>query len=108
MSGYRATSRVVDSVRRVEYRPTAVSNNAPAVWTFEFTANKIVLTSEWSLEATPAPVVFNFNLAQARSTVLGLFTRDGLLSTPALMHFPEQGSIRLSASIVGRMARFAR
>jgi hypothetical protein len=43
-------------------------------------------------------MVFRFDLAKVHSTVLGLFRRDNLLATPALMHFPGQGSVRIVAS----------
>ena len=47
----------------------------------------------------PAPLVFHFDLAQVHSTVLGLFREDNLLATPALLHFPCQGSMRLTSSV---------
>ena len=42
-------------------------------------------------------MVLHFNLNQVHSTALGLFTRDGLLAAPALLHFPGQGSMRLTS-----------
>jgi Bacterial alpha-L-rhamnosidase 6 hairpin glycosidase domain len=100
-SGYRVTSHLADGVKRVAYYPATASHSAPAAWIFEFTAKKMVLTSEWSPDGEAAPVVFNFDLAQVHSTVLGLFRKDGLLSAPAVMHVPDQGSIRVSASVPG-------
>jgi Bacterial alpha-L-rhamnosidase 6 hairpin glycosidase domain len=98
-SGYRATSQLAGGVKRVEYRPATASSASPATWTFEFTAKKMVLTSEWSPDGEAAPVVFNFDLDHVHSTVLGLLRKDGLLSVPALMHVADQGSIRISASV---------
>ena len=63
--------------------------------------SKIVLTTEWSADFNPAPMVLHFNLNQVHSTALGLFTRDGLLATQALLHFPGQGSMRLTSSAPG-------
>jgi hypothetical protein len=40
-----------------------------------------------------------FNLPQVHSTVLGVFRRDNLLAVPALMHFPGQGSMRITANV---------
>jgi hypothetical protein len=59
----------------------------------------MVLTSQWSADFAPAPLILPFNLNQVHSTVLGLFRRDGLLSVPALLHFPGQGSMRLTSSV---------
>jgi hypothetical protein len=99
--GYKASSFNSGGVHRVEYRCAAASDNSPAGWTFEFSGGRIVLTSEWSANFEPAPLVLRFNLSQVHSTVLGLFSKDGLLATPALMHFPGQGSMRLTASVPG-------
>ncbi len=84
-------------VERIEYRPVGASQSSPAAWTFDLTRNKIVLTSEWTGDATP--VVFHFHLDRVHSTVLGLFREDKQLAAPALMHFPGQGSMRLTASV---------
>lgn len=97
-TGYRASSSLSDGMRRVAYRPLTVGSEAPAAWTFEFSAGRIILTSEWSADDPPIPMVFHFDLDQVHSTVLGVFRADKLLRAPALMHFPGQGSVRLSAS----------
>ncbi|HUY82400.1 MAG TPA: twin-arginine translocation signal domain-containing protein [Acidobacteriaceae bacterium] len=98
-SGFKAVSRTVGGTRRVEYRPEGAGENSAAAWTFEFTDRKMVLTSEWSGDAAPTPVAFHFHLERVHSTVLGLFREDNLLAAPALMHFPGQGSMRLTASV---------
>jgi len=98
-SGFKASASVSEGVRRVEYRSAAASKDSPAAWTFEFTNSRIVLTSEWSLNEESAPMAFHFNLEQVHSTVLGVFWKDRLLAIPALMHFPGQGSLRLTANV---------
>jgi hypothetical protein len=98
-SGFKALGSTSAGVRKVEYRSaTAASDSAPA-WTFELSKDRMELTSAWSADADPAPVVFHFDLAQVHSTVLGLFRKDKLLAVPALMHFPGQGSMRLTSSV---------
>jgi hypothetical protein len=99
--GYQASAATSAGALRVEYRSAAAPKDTPAGWTFEFSGNKIVLTTEWSADFNPAFLVLHFNLNQVHSTVLGLFSRDGLLSTPALLHFPGQGSMRLTSSATG-------
>ncbi|MGH9342518.1 MAG: twin-arginine translocation signal domain-containing protein, partial [Terriglobia bacterium] len=96
--GYSAAISAAGGVRRVEYRSTLAGKNIPASWIFEISDRRIVLTSEWSADFEPAEMVFHFNLNQVHSTVLGLFRKDGLLASPALMHFPGQGSVRLTSS----------
>lgn len=97
--GYRATVLANGNARRVEYRCASAAGNLPAGWTLEFTDKRIMLTSLWCAEYEPAPVVFHLELNQVHSTVLGLFGKDGLLATPALLHFPGQGSMRLTSSV---------
>ena len=84
---------------RVEYRYATAGTNAPAAWTFEFTTQRIILTSRWSADAEAVPIVFRFNLSQVPSTVLGLLRKDKLLAAPALMHFPCQGAMRLTTNM---------
>ena len=97
--GYRASVSDSRVARRVEYRPVAARSDSLPAWTFECSGSRIVLTSNWSTEFAPSPIVFRFDLNQVRSTVLGVFRRDKLLATPVLMHFPGQGSLRLTCSV---------
>lgn len=95
------TSSISESggVRRIEYRSSLAGEKSPPLWTVELSAGKIVLTSQWSGQFEPAAFKFNFALNQVHSTVLGLFREANLLATPALMHFPGQGSVRITSSV---------
>jgi hypothetical protein len=98
-SGFKSSSFATGETLRVEYRSDGVDKNAVPEWTVEFASKKILLTSEWSPGADPVPMFIRFNLPQVHSTVLGVFRRDNLLAVPALMHFPGQGSIRITANV---------
>ncbi|MGH9599020.1 MAG: hypothetical protein ACRD27_04105, partial [Terracidiphilus sp.] len=98
-SGFTARSFMSNGVQRIEYRPAGASADAPPAWTFEFSGSRMVLKSAWTEGSAPAPMVFRFKLESVHSTVLGVFRKDKLLAAPALMHFPGQGSMRLTASI---------
>ena len=98
-SGYKVVSSNSGGVDRVEYRAAAAAADSPAMWTFVISGTRILLTSQWSGEFVPPPMIFHFDLNQVHSTVLGLFGKSGLLTTPALMHFPGQGSMRLTSSV---------
>jgi hypothetical protein len=98
-TGYKVSNSISGGVRRVAYRNALAGENSPPAWTFEFSASRIVLTSEWCADVEPAALDFHFDLNQVHSTVLGIYRRNDLLSVPALMHFPGQGSVRLSASV---------
>lgn len=97
--GYKVTTSKSQGTQRVEYRNALATESDPPAWTFEFHGSRILLQSKWSPDCEPAAMVFRFDLNQVHSTVLGLFKRDNLLSVPALMHFPGQGSIRLNANV---------
>jgi hypothetical protein len=99
-SGFKAASSKSGETLRVEYRSNGADENAVPEWTVEFTSKRIVLTSKWSPGADPVPMNFRFSLPQVHSTVLGAFRKDDkLLAVPALMHFPGQGSVRISANV---------
>ena len=97
--GFKATSSRMAGGLRVEFRPELAESGVQPPWSFEVTERKIVATSQWSAGAEPVPLILRFNLNQVHSTVLALFQRDGLLATPAILHFPGQGSMRLTSSV---------
>jgi len=97
--GYRASVSGPRVARQVEYRPLAARADSPPAWTFELSGSRIALTSNWTAAFVPPPVVFHFDLKQVHSTVLGVFRRDKLLAPPALVHFPGQGSLRLTSDL---------
>ena len=59
----------------------------------------MLVTSEWCPNFEPPPMDFHVDLNQVHSTVLGVFQRSNLLALPALMHFPGQGSVRITANV---------
>lgn len=97
-AGFKVTGSTRAGVRRIEYRSASAKADSVAAWTVELNGCRIVLSSKWSEGIEPGPFVFNFDLKQVHSTVLGLFREDKLLAVPALLHFPGQGSMRLTAN----------
>jgi Bacterial alpha-L-rhamnosidase 6 hairpin glycosidase domain len=98
-SGFKASSFNSGESLRVEYRLNAADKNARPEWAIEFTGKQMVLTSEWSPGLESVPMIFRFSLPQVHTTVLGVFRRDNLLAVPALMHFPGQGSARITSNV---------
>jgi Bacterial alpha-L-rhamnosidase 6 hairpin glycosidase domain len=82
---------------RVEYRGAGVSGSKPARWTIEVKKKEILLVSHWSAADPPEPLVLNASTDVSHVTLLGLFAKDGSVQLPALMHFPDQGTFRISA-----------
>lgn len=98
-SGYQMSSSGTSSWLRVEYRTTSARISSPAAWSLTLSGSTIVLASKWSAEHQPPPWVFHFDLSRVRTTVLGLFSKSGLLILPVLVNFPGQGSMRLTSSV---------
>jgi Bacterial alpha-L-rhamnosidase 6 hairpin glycosidase domain len=98
-AGYKIVAAEHQENQRVEYRVSTAAADSPASWVIEMTTSRITLTSNWSGEFEPASFVFRFHLDQVHSTVLGLFQKDGLLRAPAVLHFPGQGSMRLTSNV---------
>jgi hypothetical protein len=98
-SGFIARGSSSNETKRIEYRRVTAPAASTPEWIFELAEKKIVLISECAEGTEPSPLVFRFNLPQVHSTVLGIFAKDNTLATPALMHFPGQGSIRISANV---------
>ncbi len=99
MAGFTVSTPARGSAaHRIEYRSIDQSPTGPPVWTVEFYDHKIQLSSQWCQGPTMAPFVFHFNLAKCHSTVLGIFSSDGSLRLPALVHLPGQGSMRLTVN----------
>lgn len=97
--GYKASVAPSGKAHRVEYRMPGQKPGDEPAWVMEFSNRKIQLTSQWSKGVALEPLTFRFDLAKCYSTVLGLFREDGDLTLPALIHFPGQGSIRITANV---------
>jgi Bacterial alpha-L-rhamnosidase 6 hairpin glycosidase domain len=95
-TGFKVLTKKQRDGLRVDYR--AATADTQSSWTFTISSNKLMLTSQWVDGVEPVPMTFHFNLNQVHSTVLGVFGKDKLLATPVLLHFPGQGSMRLTAS----------
>jgi Bacterial alpha-L-rhamnosidase 6 hairpin glycosidase domain len=99
MAGFRARVSSQSPTRRIEYRTIEQNPTDAPAWTVELFEKRIRLTSQWSGGMPLSPFTFRFDLAKCHSTVLGLFTQEGNLGLPALIHLPGQGSMQLTASV---------
>jgi len=83
--------------RKFEYRPAGAPNGAPPAWAFELSAQQILLHSCYSKEAPPPPLVLNFDAGINHATLLGLINEDGSVRLPALLHLPDEGTLRITS-----------
>lgn len=84
---------------RVEYRDPDVATSKPPSWAIEIRKQEILLESHWSAEHPPEPLVLDADTSVSHVTLLGLMNTDGSIQLPALMHFPDQGTFRISANL---------
>ena len=97
-----AAAAEYDAARRdrtIEYR-VAGSQGAPA-WEFEFGERRITIRSSYSKQHPPKPLLLNLDAIRCHPTLLGLFDRDGAIRLPALLHFPDHGTFRITTATKG-------
>jgi hypothetical protein len=81
---------------QLEYRRPGLSLTQAPEWRFEITGREIRLISQWSEAGKPEPLVLEFDPRRCHVTLLGLINPDSSVRLPAVMHFPDQGSFRIS------------
>lgn len=82
---------------KIEYRPAGAPLSEPPAWSFEFSQKEIHLTSLYSAKNPPPPIVLNINANVSQATLLGLMNNDGSVRLPALLHWPDQGTFRITS-----------
>jgi hypothetical protein len=82
----------------VEYRRPGLDASTPARWTIDFNAEGLTMISRWSQADPPEPIVLEFNPKLSRATLLGMFNPDGSVRLPAILHLPDQGTVRITAA----------
>jgi hypothetical protein len=81
----------------LEYSHSDQTTAHPAGWRIEVAERRIALLSRWSEAEKPEALVLEFDPHRCHVTLLGLFNEDGSIRLPAVLHFPDQGSFRVTA-----------
>jgi len=89
--------RVSRMGQTVEYR----SGEGAAEWAFQFADRRITIRSTYSEASPPKPLVLNFDPILCHATLLGLFNAEGAIRLPALLHFPDHGTFRITTTTPG-------
>jgi hypothetical protein len=84
---------------RVEYHRPGTALSAPPRWAIGIGTNEIRLESHWSAEDSPESLVLNADTGISYVTLLGLMETNGSIRLPAIIHFPGQGSFRVSTDL---------
>ena len=94
-------ARVSCQDNRVEYRCPGVDEKTAPRWVIEVSEKEIHLTSNWSEESSPEPLLFDCEPNVCHATLLGRLEpsdEGALVSLPALLHLPDRGSLRITTS----------
>jgi Mannosylglycerate hydrolase MGH1-like glycoside hydrolase domain len=86
--------KAVRKGRTVEYRNPKFS--VPA-WSFELSERRIRIRSAFSGGNSPPPLELNFNPDICHVTLLGLMDQKNIVRLPALLHFPDHGTFRITS-----------
>lgn len=81
----------------LEYSRSAQTDTHPGGWRIEVAERSVRLLSRWSEAEKPEALALEFDPHRCHVTLLGLFNQDGSIGLPAVMHFPDQGSFRITA-----------
>jgi hypothetical protein len=84
------------AVQTVSTEDTPVSTGLISDWEFTFSPRSFQMVSTYRPNAPEQPMVLRFDLAQSHATLLARVDA-GVAQLPALLHLPEQGSLRVEA-----------
>lgn len=80
----------------VQYRRPGAANTAPAGWQFEIAPDAIHIVSTCAASESPGPLVLQFDPKKCHATLLGIINPDTSIRLPALLHLPDQGTLRIT------------
>jgi len=89
---------------KFEYRAAGAPPDAPPAWSFEFSPRRIQLRSQFAAGNPPPPLTLDFNSRLNHATLLGHLNADGSVRLPALLHFPDLGTLGVGSSRSAGMA----
>ena len=92
-----ATRYEVASKGRTDCVSRGGIEGAPA-WSFEISDRAMVIRSAYSAKNPPDPLVLSFDPIRCHATLLGLFNDEGGIRFPALLHFPDHGTFRITSA----------
>ena len=97
-----ATYRLKRNGSTFEYRASSALINSLPLWTFEFSARRIHLRSNFAAGIAPPPLVLNFDPYLNHATLLGMMNKAGSVRLPALLHLPDLGTLRITSRTAGK------
>ncbi len=87
--------QVLRNGETIEYRHPG--DSIPA-WTFTFSDQSFVIRSNYSAKNPEQDLTLAFDPKASHATVLGLLNDEGAVRLPALLHFPDRGTFRITTT----------
>ncbi len=83
---------------RTSYRLTSQPMNDLPVWEIELKDASFALTTNY-IEVHDQPFVFNIEQHANHATLLGIINDEHEVALPAILHFPDMGTLRISCNV---------
>lgn len=80
-----------------EYRLAGIPLTELPAWSFDFSSKQIRLLSFYSKSQIPSPISLVFEPEVSHATLLGLTAGEGRVAMPAVLHFPDHGTLRITS-----------
>jgi hypothetical protein len=96
-TAYRVAHGQAGGAVWIEYRRPGTAAAGPPGWRFELGDRDVRMISQWSTTGQPAPLLLNFDPQRSHVALLGLMNEDGSVRLPAVLHVPNQGSLRITS-----------
>ena len=80
----------------IDYRRSRTDAGRAPGWRFEIGDREIRLISQWSKAERPVPLVLNFDPQRRHVALLGRMDKACSVRLPAILHVPNQGSLRIT------------
>ena len=88
----------------VEICTKNASNSAE--WTLKFEDKKFTITSNYNPKSSMNGIDFRFDKHKNHTTLLGVMSEKKKTKLPAVLHLPDMGTLRISASIPGSQVNY--
>jgi hypothetical protein len=93
-----ATFEVQREGQKVEYWQAGAARTKRPAWVFDTSLRQMRFESSYSGKGPVPALVMDFDLQLCHATLLGLMNDDGSIRLPALLHLPDHGTFRITAS----------
>jgi hypothetical protein len=93
-----ASFEVQRGANEAKYWQAGTAHTETAAWTFQASPRQMRFASSFSGTRPVPAVVMDFDLQLCHATLLGLMNDDGSVRLPTLLHLPDYGTFRITAS----------